>query len=65
MQFIENIIKINDKTNIFVTNKTNLEVCKFSKYSTAFKKEAISRGLNCLDVLNNNNNKITTLKTNK
>ena len=58
----ENIIKINNKTNIFITNKTNLEVCKFSKYSTAFKKEAISRGLNCLDVLNNNNNKIHNSK---
>ena len=39
----------NDKSaaNVLENTKSDEEVCKFSKYSTAFKKEAANRGLDC------------------
>ncbi len=33
--------------NVLENEKSDEEVCKFSKYSTAFKKEAANRGLDC------------------
>ena len=33
--------------NVLENAKSDEEVCKFSKYSAAFKKEAENRGLNC------------------
>ena len=33
--------------NVLENTKSDEEVCKFSKYSAAFKKEATNRGLDC------------------
>ena len=56
---ISNCSSCNDndlsEAKVLESSKSDKEVCKFSKYSAAFKKEANKRGLDCKNLKNISN----------
>ena len=45
----------NSSAVVLERSRSDEEVCKFSKYSEAFKKEAAKRGLDCKNLKNTSN----------